>query len=433
MKAALKQQHSRKDLGPEQQCLGLAFSQNDGRRTITLSQELYINTILKPFQMVDAYGVQTPMNPNVCLDCDTRQGEAVVGPSYYQSISIGRNGARSIRRKSQRYVMAEAAAARQFYREKSGRLWVCVLETEIPKFSHSMHDVHGNFPTGITIGRAYGEHYWPTRDRDIAHWVNTCIHCQRCHTKLWTAELKPIVQFKPMDMLAIAVRSRRRVRARYILVMIDYYSRFVFAQPVQSADQATTMVTLLNTVVPIVGWPKTAYSDNGSHVVGKEITQMFKDHGVLHYNAPISHPSSVGLAERYVRMIIGSVRLQCLQSGSTYFWSHYVRNAVIAINTRVRPAEIVLCFHPAVTRRSELATAPEWVEQSADPVEFMGIESAELEAYINHQDEKGVSMTDKRVRYQIYAASHRKGSSEFVKPREGDLVLVRDIALEHCP
>jgi hypothetical protein len=60
---------------------------------------------------------------------------------------------------------------------------------------------------------------------------------------------------------------------------------------------------------------------------------MFKNHGVVHFNVAISHPSSVGLAERYVRMIIGSVRLQCLQAGSTDFWSHYVRNAVININT----------------------------------------------------------------------------------------------------
>jgi hypothetical protein len=116
---------------------------------------------------------------------------------------IGRNEARAIRRKSHRYVMAEASAARLFYREKTGRLSMCVLETEVPKVCHSLHDVHGHFATGITVGRAYGEYYWPTRDRDIAHWVQTCIHCQRCHTKLRTAELRPILQFKPMDMLAI--------------------------------------------------------------------------------------------------------------------------------------------------------------------------------------------------------------------------------------
>jgi hypothetical protein len=132
---------------------------------------------------------------------------------------------------------------------------MCVLETEVPKVCHSLHDVRGHFATGITVGRAYGEYYWPTRDRDIAHWVQTCIHCQRCHTKLRTAKLRPILQFKPMDMLAIdyigpITPACKGSGAKYILVMVDYYSRFVFAQPVQCADQATTMDTLLNTVVP---------------------------------------------------------------------------------------------------------------------------------------------------------------------------------------
>jgi hypothetical protein len=132
---------------------------------------------------------------------------------------------------------------------------MCVLETEVPKVCHSLHDVRGHFATGITVGWAYGEYYWPTRDRDIAHWVQTCIHCQRCHTKLQTAKLRPILQFKPMDMLAIdyigpITPACKGSGAKYILVMVDYYSRFVFAQPVQCADQATTMDTLLNTVVP---------------------------------------------------------------------------------------------------------------------------------------------------------------------------------------
>jgi transposase InsO family protein len=356
------------------------------------------------------------------------------------SEDIGRNEARAIRRKSHRYVMAEASKARLFYREKTGRLSVCVLETEVPKVCHSLHDVHGHFATGITVGRPYGEYYWPTRDRDIAHWVQTCIHCQRCHTKLRTAELRPILQFKPMDMLAIdyigpITPACKGSGAKYILVMVDYYSRFVFAQPVQCADQATTMATLLNTVVPVVGWPRTIYSNNGSHFVGKEIEQMFKDHGVVHFNAAISHPSSVGLAERYVRMIIGSVRLQCLQAGSTDFWSHYVRNAVININTwcvRVHgftPAEILLGFNPSVTQRAELASTRQWVAQSVSPGEVLGVESEELESYIVSRDDKEVTMTDKRVRHQADSAGQRKDSPRFVKARVGDLVLVRDIAL----
>jgi hypothetical protein len=355
---------------------------------------------------------------------------------------IGRNEAKLIRRRAQRFVMAEAAQARLFYKERSGRLAVCVLESELPKVLHSLHDVHGHFATGVTIGRAYGEYYWPTRDRDIAHWVSTCIHCQRCHTKLRTTELKPIAQFRPMDMLAMDYIGPispvcKGSGAKYILVMIDYYSWFVFAQPVACADQATTMAMLLNTVVPVVGWPKTSYSDNGSHFVGEAMQTMPREHGVLHFKAAISHASSMGLAERYVRMIIGNVRLQCLQAGSADYWSHFVRNAVITINTRcVRvhgftPTEILLGFNPSVTGRTELSELRDWVGPIADvdPSEILGVQAEELEAYVLGRDDKGVTMMDKRTSEQHRAESSRKGSPVFRKPWVGDLVLVRDIAL----
>jgi hypothetical protein len=86
VKAALMQRYKMKDLGPAQQFLGLEISQNTSRQSITLSQEAYIDTILKRFEMTDAYVVHMPMDPNVRLDCDPQQGGAGVDPTYYQSI-----------------------------------------------------------------------------------------------------------------------------------------------------------------------------------------------------------------------------------------------------------------------------------------------------------------------------------------------------------
>jgi hypothetical protein len=57
------------------------------------------------------------------------------------------------------------------------------------------------------------------------------------------------------------------------------------------------------------------------------------------------------------------------------------------------------------------------------------VDSAELEAYIIARDDKGVKMIDKRLQQQTDTARQRKSSPRFVKPRVGDLVLVRDIAL----
>jgi hypothetical protein len=65
------------------------------------------------------------------------------------------------------------------------------------------------------------------------------------------------------------------------------------------------------------------------------------------------------------------------------------------------------------------------------PGEFLRVESEELESYIVSRDDKGVTMTDKRVRHQADSAGRRKDSPGFVKARVGDLVLVQDIALGH--
>jgi hypothetical protein len=71
-----------KDLGPIRQFLGLEISRNGD--TITLGQQAYIDTILQRFEMTTAYGVQTPLDPNVRLD--GQQGGVEVDPTQYQAI-----------------------------------------------------------------------------------------------------------------------------------------------------------------------------------------------------------------------------------------------------------------------------------------------------------------------------------------------------------
>jgi hypothetical protein len=85
VKAMLMRQYRMKDLGPVRQFLGLEISRN-GPHTIALGQQAYIDTILQRFQMTTAYGVQTPLDPNIRLD--GQQGGVEVDPTQYQAISL---------------------------------------------------------------------------------------------------------------------------------------------------------------------------------------------------------------------------------------------------------------------------------------------------------------------------------------------------------
>src|SRR5437588_7706148 len=122
--------------------------------------------------------------------------------------------------------------------------------------------------------------------------------------------------------------------AKYILVIVDYFSRFLFARAVQDATMQSIMDVILNYVVPICGWPRSIYSDNGSHFTGGEIQTMFRNFGVTHLPAAISHPSSVELAERYVQMTIGRLRLKCIDGQTAKYWGLLLGDSILDFNTR---------------------------------------------------------------------------------------------------
>ena len=54
-------------MGPIKWFLGMHVSRNHRLRTISLSQDAYIDTFLRRFSMTDAYGVSTLLDPNVIL------------------------------------------------------------------------------------------------------------------------------------------------------------------------------------------------------------------------------------------------------------------------------------------------------------------------------------------------------------------------------
>ena len=216
----------------------------------------------------------------------------------------------------------------------------------------------------------------------------------------------------------------------YVLIVVDYFSRFLWAIGTKKADQVSTMRALLDHVFPVVGWPLTVYSDNGSHFTGASISKMWSDHGVIHFTTAISHPQSIGLSERYVQMLMGRIRLSCIALGTSRDWGKEIRNAVLSINTRcVRlhgytPAEILLGFSPSTTRRVE-AGLEEWTKRKlAEVLGGRQSEEFDLHSFIDQRYEKGIQAGTQLARRQDNL--HSRHTAGYQKPKTGDLVLVRD-------
>jgi len=355
-----------------------------------------------------------------------------------KKLDMGRSQRRALEREMRRYVLVDGNQPKLFFREKNGELASCIFEEDVERVLTSLHEGHGHFATTFTLGRPHGQVYWLTRAKDIGRWIASCLPCQRVTMIQKSGQLRSILQFEPMDMIGMdyvgPISPPCKVTGySYILVVINYFSRFLWGVGVQTADQLSTMQALLDCIFPVVGWPLTVYTDNGSHFTGSAISHMWREHGVIHFPSAISHPQSVGLSERYFHMLVGRIRLNCISLGSSRDWGLEIRNAVLSINTPCikihgyTPAETLLGFNPVTTRKSESGLA-DWLKKDLLlEGDIIGLSEASIEALIDRRDERGRLATQKLGRVQDQISPRKTAGYE--EPKVGDLVLLRDFKL----
>lgn len=129
---------------------------------------------------------------------------------------------------------------------------------------------------------------------------------------------------------------------------------FVWAREYGVANQEAVHDFWLNFLVPVFRFPFCLFHGNGSHFTGVEITAFFELHGTTQIRAPISHPSSVGLVERNVQLVISQVRKWVLDRGpgAKMIWRRSIPEIIPSINGRLvrlhgfTPSEIMLGYVP---------------------------------------------------------------------------------------
>lgn len=139
---------------------------------------------------------------------------------------------------------------------------------------------------------------------------------------------------------------------QYILILVDYFSRFTWAKSYLTHTAEDVIDMYDNHLSPIFGQPGAAYSDNGSHFVNEKVTAYFQQRGITHFTRPISHPSSTGLMERAVQGMISFLRATTLEHWTAGGWLNLVKAGAFWANSKFQrvhgyaPAELMLGFHP---------------------------------------------------------------------------------------
>ena len=90
----------------------------------------------------------------------------------------------------------------------------------------------------------------------------------------------------------------------YILVAVDYVSKWVEAMPCRAADAKHARKMFHEIIFPRFGTPRMVISDGGSHFIDLAFRNFLKELGTRHNIATPYHPQTSGQAETSNKQIL---------------------------------------------------------------------------------------------------------------------------------
>ena len=85
--------------------------------------------------------------------------------------------------------------------------------------------------------------------------------------------------------------------SEYILIIVDYVSKWVEALPYRAADARHARKMFHEVICPHFGTPRMVISDGGSHFIDKTFRAFLKELGAKHNIATPYHPQTNNQAE----------------------------------------------------------------------------------------------------------------------------------------
>ena len=89
----------------------------------------------------------------------------------------------------------------------------------------------------------------------------------------------------------------------YILLAIDYVSKWIEAIPCRTNDHRTVLKFLKENILSKFGTPRAIISDGGSHFCNRPFAALMKKYGIRHKVSTPYHPQTSGQAEIFNREI----------------------------------------------------------------------------------------------------------------------------------
>lgn len=187
------------------------------------------------------------------------------------------------------------------------------------------------------LNRARSVCYWPTMYSDIKKWCEQCYACQRRkspvpkqHAPMRTSQTVRPFQRVAADILELPITSKGN---RYVLVVEDYFTKFVNLYAIPNQTATTVAECLFECYVLEHGVMETLHTDMGRQFESDVVRHLCKMLGVKKTHTTPYNPKSDGMVERFNRTLVDQLAKMLLSCEGE--WDSFLQQVAFAYNTSV--------------------------------------------------------------------------------------------------
>lgn len=283
-------------------------------------------------------------------DCDETDEEYVVEEDMVANISSTINSIRASSKQSTHSLELPLSGA-VHHEVNSSTEEISMIHRKILS---SVHDhVYGHGGIEITIDRLRANGYeWEGMWKDTRKFIRECPECQKIRDVKNSVKARSFTSavYKPMNRINIdtigPLPDAGSNGDKYILVIIDCFSRFIELYPTKSVEAKECSSKLLD-FIGRYGVPETILSDRGSQFVNDLIDSLCKLIGTQRQLSIAYSKQENGIVERANREVMRHLRAIIMHKNIVEDWSlclplvQRIMNASVHKSIGVSPAQLI--------------------------------------------------------------------------------------------
>ena len=201
------------------------------------------------------------------------------------------------------------------YNSYRGIKRIFIPESLRPQLCQHFHENHGHPGISKTIQLILAGYWWPNSTDEITQYVKSCKTCQlvkKSNQPTIGLTNPPPTPSLPMETWALDTivmgSSANNTRAKYIQLIVDHHSRYVWAYATPKNTTAT-IINILTQLFTAVGKPQTLTTDNFKSFQAKQFRRFLSERNIRHIMCSPYHPQSNGICEKANDTIVRGLRL----------------------------------------------------------------------------------------------------------------------------